>query len=481
MNERIVTMKAKSLLALILVGAALISSGCKKAQKDSASTDGNVSSDTDEYTKDLAAADYDGYNFRILIRPGKTSDQYLEEKTGDVVDDAVYTRNKLVESMYNITISATESSDSGSETDALNSILAGDDAYDAIFPHSRAAFSYATQGAVENFNDIKSIHLDKLWWSKDIVDSANINGYLYVLDGDISLHRLSYAMCMYFNKRIFDELGLSYPYDMVKNGTWTFDEFQKLVKKGAKDLNGDGVITPEDDQLGFYTQEWQSPISILYTGGQRIYSKDDEGIPVLTLNTSKTVDIFDKYFDLMDTDATFLHFTNKPTNYNGTDVFTTGRAMFADGGLGNAKSFRNMDDNFGILPLPKFTEDDNYATVVNGHAHLLVMPITTSDPERTGSIIEALCAIGSRDVVPAFYNVSLKTKYSRDTESEEMIDIIRDSIIYDIGYVSGGTFQSIGRDLARSTTHDFSSTYAASESIALSKLKDFNKAYGHIE
>ena len=161
MNERIVTMKAKSLLALILVGAALISSGCKKAQKDSASTDGNVSSDTDEYTKDLAAADYDGYNFRILIRPGKTSDQYLEEKTGDVVDDAVYTRNKLVESMYNITISATESSDSGSETDALNSILAGDDAYDAIFPHSRAAFSYATQGAVENFNDIKSIHLDK--------------------------------------------------------------------------------------------------------------------------------------------------------------------------------------------------------------------------------------------------------------------------------------------------------------------------------
>lgn len=109
------------------------------------------------------------------------------------------------------------------------------------------------------------------------------------------------------------------------------------------------------------------------------------------------------------------------------------------------------------------------------------MPITTSDPERTGSIIEALCAIGSRDVVPAFYNVSLKTKYSRDTESEEMIDIIRDSIIYDIGYVSGGTFQSIGRDLARSTTHDFSSTYAASESIALSKLKDFNKAYGHIE
>ena len=62
-----------------------------------------------------------------------------------------------------------------------------------------------------------------------------------------------------------------------------------------------------------------------------------------------------------------------------------------------------------------------------------------------------------------------------------MIDIIRDSIIYDLGYVAGGTFDSIGRNLARSATHDFSSTYASQESVALVALKNFNKAYGGIE
>ena len=285
-------------------------------------------------------------------------------------------------------------------------------------------------------------------------------------------------MCLYFNKRIFDELGLDYPYQMVKDGTWTFDEFAKLVKSGAKDLNGDGVMDVENDRYGFQSSEWLSPIAILYTGGQRIYNKNDEGIPELTLNTSKTVDIFDKYFDLMDSAGNVIYADNIIT---GPDMFREGRAMFCDGGLRSAQGLRNMDDNFGILPYPKFTEDDNYSSIVNGSAHLLIIPLTVPDAHRTGNIIEALCAIGSRDVVPAFYEQSLKSKFSRDNESEEMIDIIKDSIIYDLGYVANGTFDSIGRDLARNTTHDFSSTYVSQESVALVALKNFNKAYGGIE
>lgn len=470
-------MKFKKSLALLAAALMLICVGCKKSEIKKNNT-GVIHDENDPYTSNLEINDYDGYNFRILIRPSNINDQYLEEGTGDPIEDAIYKRNPTVESMYNITISATQSSHSNYETDALNSILAGDDAYDAIFPHSRAAFSYATQHALLNINEIDSIHTENPWWSKDIVESANVNGNLYVLDGDISLARYKSVMCLFFNKRIFDELGLDYPYQMVKDGTWTFDEFAKLVKKGAKDLNGDGVMDVENDQYGFQSSDWQSPISILYTGGQRIYNKNEQGVPELTLNTSKTVDIFDKYFDLMDSAGNIIYLEGKLT---GPDMFREGRAMFHDGGLNSAQGYRSMDDNFGILPYPKFTEDDEYSSVVNGYAHLLIIPLTVSDEHRTGNIIEALCAIGSRDVVPTFYEQSLKSKFSRDNESEEMIDIIRDSIIYDLGYVAGGTFQSIGHDLAHSSTHDFSSTYAVQESLALSKLREFNKAYGGIE
>lgn len=474
-------MKFKAMACMGLAALTLFTAtACKEEKKQKV----EINIDTeDEYIQHLLIEDYDGYNFRILTRKTMMNDQYVEEETGDIINDAVFKRNETVKALLNCEITATESSSSGGETDALSSILAGDDQYDLIFPHSRSSFQYAIQNTLINYNEVETIHLDKPWWSRDIIDSCNINGRLYVLDGDIATHRLNYAMTMFFNKTLFDELGFEYPYEMVLDGTWTFDEFAKLVKKGSKDLNGDGVMNPEDDQYGFYSSDWQSPISIIYTGGQRIYNKDAKGIPQLTLNTSKTVDIFTEYFDLIDSDDVFVR-TEQPSSgygatYTGTDLFTDGRALFQDSGLGSAKSKRAMNDDFGILPLPKFTEEDNYATIVNGHASLMLMPITVEDENRSGNIAEALSAIGSKEVIPAFYEVSLKTKFSRDAESEVMIDIVKDSIIYDLGYVSGGTFQSCGRTLLYSGG-EFSSYYAANESAALTKLKEFNKAYGKI-
>ena len=189
-------------------------------------------------------------------------------------------------------------------------------------------------------------------------------------------------------------------------------------------------------------------------------------------------EIFDEFFSLMNNDACFLRFTEGAINYTGEDIFKSGRAMMADGSLGSAASLRSMDDDFGIVPYPKFDEDDDYATAINGAAPLAVIPITVSDVERTGAITEALCAYSSRDVIPAFYEVSLKTKYSRDDESEEMMDLIKNSIVYDIGYLAANSLQSCGRDMAKSGGTDFASFYASNEASAKKKVDEFNESYG---
>ena len=467
-------MNTRKIICLLLALAlALTFAGCAKEEKEETSI--TVSKD-DEYTSHLNIEDYDGYEFRILSRKGYMDDQFITEETGDIINDAVYRRNETVKSLFNIDIIATESSES-TANDAISSILAGDDQYDIILPHARTAFSYAIQNTLVNFMDVETLHLDKPWWSKDIVDSCTVNGNLYVLDGDISTHRLYYCYVLFFNKTLFDQLGLEYPYDMVLNEEWTFDEFKKLVKKGSKDLSGDGVMNPDDDQYGHYAVDWYGPIEILYTGGQRIYTKDARGIPQLTLNTAKTVDIFSKYFSLINSDDAYLKREGTPIS---TDPFTDGRALMAEKCLGEAKSMRNMTDDFGIIPYPKFDSGDKYTTIIGGGSSLVVMPVTVEDTNKTGNIVEALCAIGSRDVIPAFYDVSLKTKFSRDAESESMIDIIKDSLIYDLGYIAGGTFQSAGRDLAQQANPDFSSYYARSESQAIVALQEFNRAYGKI-
>lgn len=477
----------KKILCLIMALTVLaLMSACNEKkvitqqEPDSVQTSVDESGDSEEidYTSDLSKEKYDGYNYRILVRKDSLSDQYLENDSDDLVESATFRRNKLIEQMYGITITASESSSNNYDIDALNSILAGDDAYDLVFTHARAAFVYAVQGAAYNFRDIESIHLDKPWWTKDVVESCTLNGKLYVLDGDISSKGLGATMCMVFNKRIFDELGFDYPYELVKEGDWTFDEFAYTVKKGAKDLNGDGIIEPEFDQLGYSSSQWEAPMNIIYTGGQKIYDKDENGELQLTLYSNKTVEIYDEFFSLIDNKACYLG-TEKST-YKGPDLFNDGRAMIADSELRHAQTLRNLDDDFGIIPYPKFDEDDEYATAVNAGSHMIFIPITVEDVERTGAITEALCAIGSRDVIPAFYEKSLKTKYTRDEESEEMIDLIRDSIVFDLGYVIHGTFSSCGKDLAVSTTHDFASYYAAGETAAKINLEEFYENYGGV-
>ena len=478
----------KFLCALIAASCVLCAYSCSKDNENASAAggytegtgeinydiDGNIIKDDSYYFSDLSTSRYDGYNFRILVRKTQANTQYFDEPQGDVVDNAIYERNAAVEDRYGIDISIHESASNDYDTSALNSILAGDDAYDIIFPHSRAAFTYAVQGACVNFNDVESIHTDKAWWSKDIVDSCNINGKLYVLDGDISTTGLNAAMCMLFNKNIFDELGFEYPYELVREGYWTFDEFSYLAKKGGADLNGDGVLKNEDDRFGFGASgSWSAPINILYTGGQKIYDKTDDGLLELSLYSNKTIDIYDSYFALMNHEAC------APTL--GVKQFSEGRVMIMAGSLGDVKTCRSMDDEFGIIPYPKFTEDDEYATVSNGGCPLLIMPVTVPDPERTGAITEALCAYGSKLVIPAYYERALKTKYARDDDSEEMIDLIKNSIVFDVGYIAGGPLNSTGYELANSGSPDFSSYYATRKESAQKSLEEFLEDYGGIE
>jgi len=100
----------------------------------------NETEGVNDLLSDLPKADYDGYTFRILTRNGQIYDQYSEEDSEDIVRSAIYKRNKMVEELYNVEIVGFETSTGNYETEALNGILAGDDAYDLIFPHSRAAY-----------------------------------------------------------------------------------------------------------------------------------------------------------------------------------------------------------------------------------------------------------------------------------------------------------------------------------------------------
>ena len=79
---------------------------------------------------------------------------------------------------------------------------------------------------------------------------------------------------------------------------------------------------------------------------------------------------------------------------------------------------------------------------------MFVIPIDAPDMDKTAFITEALCAESYKKVVPVFYDVVLKTKNARDNDSAQMIDIIRDGLVFDWGYIYSVTMGHPGHQLS---------------------------------
>ena len=251
----------KKILSTILFCAILISScACGNGSSADDTTAPQTSGDTTSAPEETEEAEkldlpddlnYGGYVFRILSRPSpRIEEVYAEEENGENLNDAVYRRNMTVEDKLGIVFQVTQSS-GDAETDALNPILAGEDAYDAVACFARASFDYASKGAVLNWYDIENIDLNKSWWSQSAAESLSINGKLYSMVGDISHATLSSSVGMVFNKQLFDDYQLKYPYEIVDSGEWLFDVLDCYARMFSQDLNGDVELNIMDVLFGY--------------------------------------------------------------------------------------------------------------------------------------------------------------------------------------------------------------------------------------
>ena len=114
-------------------------------------------------------------------------------------------------------------------------------------------------------------------------------------------------------------------------------------------------------------------------------------------------------------------------------LFSANQSLYLDVSLFFIGSLRDMEADFGILPYPKYDEaqSDYYSRVAYYWA--CIVPVTNKDLEFTGAMLEALNCESANSVVPAYYEIALKGKYSRDNESEQMLQLISDNRIIDIG------------------------------------------------
>lgn len=91
---------------------------------------------------------------------------------------------------------------------------------------------------------------------------------------------------------------------------------------------------------------------------------------------------------------------------------------------------RDSETDFGIIPTPKWNEEQKEYINLGGSPFFMTVPITAEDLDRTGAVMEALAYDSMGLIDKAMYDIVLKGKSSRDEESSDMLDLIFSTLQY---------------------------------------------------
>ena len=433
---------------------------------------------------DLPDADYGGYEFRILNRGPDynihwwAKDIYAEEENGDTINDAVYQRNRNIENKYNISIVNVPDNSSPAAL-AARAIKAGDDSYDLISDGLSPVTGLMTSGGLYDLHSVPYVDLSKPWWDQRAKEQITINGKLYATISDLIVMDKDATWIIMFNKKFIKDYGLEDPYKMVREGTWTMDKMYEMMSGVSQDLNGDGKMD-ENDQWGIVSQHYNA--LAFYNGTGECISKinPSTGLPEITMYSQRISEICDKIIMLQSDKNITLNaddYTGKVADvWDGLQlvVFNTNRALFYYAGMNRVTLLRNMETDFGIIPPPKFNaeQDGYYVAIHSWCTSSVAIPVTAGNIERTGVILEALTAESKYTLLPAYYDISLKTKFARDDESSEMLDIIFANRIYDMGQIFGwGSGESFFTSLSSSGNNNIASYRDKNEAKMISAME----------
>jgi len=294
--------------------------------------------------------------------------------------------------------------------------------------------------SLQPWNDLPYIDVTEAWWNPAATEYFNIGGNQYLTAGNMTLTYLSRAMCYLFNKNIYENLGYNENlYDIVLDGKWTLDVFHRMAADAVSDLNGDGVYD-ENDRYGTFGNPRAYYNTQLAGADIQYVERENDGTYVFRMQESiAAIETIEKLlaFDAAHPNLTY-NTGSMVYELIPATLFETGQALFCVGGMPHSiEQLRQMEDEFGILPLPKAdeTQDSYHTTAYGGVLSALPKPVPEERFEAIGLILEAMTRDTYTEIVPLYKEVLLKTKYSRDAESSEMLDIIFSTIQFDPGIV----------------------------------------------
>lgn len=467
-------MKRKITLCLLF---ALLMAGCQNGAgttvDTSVNTDnpetGTETETTDPYLDDLPDdLRFDGETFDIFTYQGgnlaaTTGRNYynlaVHEENGDVLNDAGYRTTREVEDRFGITLTCSESNDTAIAIPTLKKLLlAGDSTYELAMPFTLENFMpLLSENLLYDVSSLKYVDLSREYYVQSAIDMYTIAGKVITIAGSYAMPAgipLGYE----FNKKLAAELDVENMYDLVREGTWTHDKFMEIIKGSYRDVNGNGKHDV-DDVYGFHT--YAVGLQYLYCSYDGTTVKSDGDHFRFGFDTDRAVRIMEKIIDLRNVeDAGY---------YDDWNVFFRGNALFCFY-LSGSDALRDLDFEFGLLPVPKLDEEQEQYRIFSSGG-MLVVPSNLENPDMTGAVIEALYSTAHKYMPDAITEQYIEGKLLNSEDDIEMFRLMNSNDVREYDFArnydaSGGVIQNFAliNKLVTKKSTDIMSQWASVES-----------------
>ena len=181
--------------------------------------------------------------------PDKQTNIPGEEMNGDVVNDALLTRDLYLEETYNCSIEYFQE-------DAINKlktmVSAGDDEWQMII-HSLGGLSgQATSGYLANMCEMPYVEMNQSWWNPLLYENLRLHDAMYITSSDLAPGIYQMPTCLFLNLKLYTDYDYDFDiFQSVIDGTWTMDQLRTMVKDMDVDVNADNKWSVYDDFFGF--------------------------------------------------------------------------------------------------------------------------------------------------------------------------------------------------------------------------------------
>lgn len=378
---------------------------------------------------------FDGKSFTFGVINNKNARNLIvpEELTGEALNDAQYNTIQQTNEALNVKIGQNIlTSNYPAAQDVITLVMAGDDVVQVANVYCADVPNLLTGGYVMSYRDVPYIDLEKPWWDKKVNDTLMVSDIRYAVNGDLNIttHDLTYVLV--FSKDQIIDNSLENPYDLVNSGTWTMDKMSEMMLTVTNDRDGNGEWNARDSYG--YTSAIKMTLPSFWIGaGETAVALDENNIPTLSMGSERFYDVIQKIFAITyDTGVRFRNEDNSDVPTDGIQLFQNDRALFMDCSLFYMTALRDMEADFGIIPYPKFDEaQENYCARVSYFMPSMLLS-TNTDLPLVGAVLEYANYRAQANITPAYYDVSLKGKVSRDEESAAMLDLILANRVVDL-------------------------------------------------